>query len=222
MRAQSNLPALAVALLVLTTTAGLAFSLADGAFAGGSREPTDRRLATGLAERMVASDSPLTRRAGVVNATKATELTASRIDDAVPAVSDAAVSVRLANRRVVHRGDTTGGSTARRVVLVAHREEVTSQPPLRHDRTTLPRRTEQIILDIDPPNETTVQTVRANGRVVLHEPSGLDGRYEFNASRFETPTLAFDSDGPLRQGNVTVTYVPERTTKATLEVTVDA
>lgn len=220
-RGQANLPALAVALLVLTTAGGLAFSLADGAFADASRDPTDRRLATGLAERLVAADSPVTVRAGVLRDRVVSNLTAERVVDEFPAASGTDLRLLVGDRTVVERGDPTGGATARRVVLVADRQRVTRPLPPGENRTTLPRRTEQVTLDIDPVT-TRIRTVRANGRVVLHEPSGLDGSYTVDVSRYETVTLAFDTDGPLQSGSVTVTYAPRRTTKATLEVTVDA
>lgn len=220
-RAQANLPALAIALLVLTTAGGLAFSLADGAFADATRDPTDRRLATGVAERLVAADSPLTVRAGVLDARSVSNLTAERFVDDVPSVSSADIRLRVADRTVFERGDPAGGATARRIVLVAEQQRVTRSLPPGENRTTLPRRTERVTLDVDPV-ATRVRTVRVNGRVVLHEPSGLDGAYTVRVSRYETATLTFETDGPLRAGSVTLTYVPYRTTKATLEVTVDA
>ena len=206
---------------MLTTAGGLAFSLADGAFADASRDPTDRRLATGLAERLVAADSPVTVRAGVLRDRTVSNLTAERFVNEFPAASGTDIRLRVGDRTLVEQGDPIGGATARRVVLVADRQRVTRTLPAGENRTTLPRRTEQVTLDIDPVG-TRIRTVRANGRVVLHEPSGLDGNYTVDVSRYETATLAFDTDGPLQSGSVTVTYAPRRTTKATLEVTVDA
>lgn len=222
MRGQANLPALAVALLVVTITAGLAFSFADGAFTQASRDSEDRQLASALAERLVAGDSPLTERSGVIDASDVANLTYESLHVSFPAVQDVSIRLRLGDETVVERGDPVGGATIRRVVLVVNEQKVTLHPPLRRDRMTLPRRTAAATLAIDPPEESRVRTVRANGRVVLHDPAGLDGRYRVDVSRFETTTLAFEADGSLEQGDVTITYTPERTTKSTLEVTVDA
>lgn len=220
-RAQANLPALAVALLVLTTTAGLAFSLADGAYADATRDATDRRLAVGIAERLVAADSPLTVRAGVLDAHVVANLTAEDAAEAFPASRDAAIRLRVDDRTVLERGDPRGGATARRVVLVADRQRVTRRLPAGDNRTTLPRRTERVTVAVDP-GATRVQTVRANGRVVLHDPGGLNGTYTVAVSRYETATLAFEAAGPIAPGRVTLTYAPRQTTKAVVEVTVDA
>lgn len=219
MRAQANLPAVAVALVVLTATTATALVLADGAFASGTREADERRLAVALAERLVAPGAPTTRRANVVNASALAVLDGDRLSEWFPASRGADVRIRVGERTVV---DGAGGTTVRRVVLVSREQSVTRRPPLTGGRTTLPRRTDRVRLAIDPPPAVTVETVRANGRVVLHDPSGLAGTYTVDTTRYETVTLAFDADGPLPAGSVTVTYFPERTTKARLEVSVDA
>lgn len=215
MRGQANLPALAVALLVVTTTAGLALTFADDAFADASRDADERRVAVALAERLVAPESPLTDRANVVDGTAA-----DRLDDLspFPVVGDRPVRVRIDDRTLAVRGDPTGGSTASRIVLVQYRQTVSREPRFTDGRTTLPRRTPRVTLDVSA--DETVRTVRANGRVVLHEPSGLAGEYTVRVSRFETTTLAVDANESLEQGDVTVRYYPARTTKSTLEVTV--
>ena len=97
-------------------------------------------------------------------------------------------------------------------------------PPLganRDQSVTLPRRTPNATLTLSPPNGTTVSTVRANGRVVLHDESGIEGTETVDLSRFETATLTFESSDRLPEGSVVVTYYPSRTRKAVLGVTVD-
>jgi len=221
MRGQVNLPALAVALLVVTTTAGLAFALADDAFASATRD-TDAASATMLSERLVSERSPLTSRANVVNRSVVADFDADALTRSFPVSTDAAVRIRLDDQPVAERGDPTGGTTVERVVLLERQEPATLEPTLATNRVTLPRRTEAATLRLDPPNGTTVSTVRANGRIVLHDPGGLDGAYGLDLSRYATITLSFDADGPLREGDATVTYRASETTKALLEVTVDA
>jgi len=220
MRGQVNLPALAVALLVVTTTAGLAFALADDAFASATRD-TDDATATMLSERLVSERSPLTTRANVLNRGAVATFDADALARSFPVVGDAAVRIRLDDRTVAARGDARGGATVERVVLVERRERVTLEPTLATNRVTLPRRTAAATLRLDPPNGTTVSTVRANGRVLLHDPNGLDGAYDLDLRRYATVTLALDADGPLHEGNATVTYRASETTKALLEVSVD-
>lgn len=222
MRGQANLPALAVALVVLTATTGLALALADGAFAGAERDAGERHIAVALTERLVSVDSPLTSRANVLRAARIEDLSSATLDRNFPVARGHELRIRLGGRTLVERGDPVGGVTMRRVVLVERRQTVTYVPPLRRNETTIPRRTRRATLRIDPPPATTVRTVRANGRVVLHNRSGLRGTFDVRLSRFETTTLTFETDGPLTAGTVTVTYYPARMTKAMLVVTVDA
>lgn len=220
-RAQANLPALAVALLLVTTAAGVGLSLADGAFADARRDPGERAAAVGLAERLVSDASPLTTRGNVLNRSALDRLDATRLGEAFPASEGRAVRVRLDGETVVERGDPADGTTMRRVVLVERRQSVTlSRVP--DDRVALPRRTPRATLALSPPPTTTLTTVRANGRVVLHNESGLRGTFDVRLSRYETTTLAFDYEGPLPPPAVSVTYYPARTIKAELVVTVDA
>lgn len=220
MRAQANLPALAVALLVVTTTTGLAVTVADGAFAGSSRDASERRTAVALAARLVSPGSPLTDRANVVNRSAAATFDRDDLDALAPGRQ--AVEIALSGATLAIRGAPTGGTTFRRVVLVERRAARTVEPMIHENRTTLPRRTPRIRLVLQPPPGTTVGTVRANERVILHNTTGLHGTFSVRVSRFETTTLSFNASGPLPRGSVRLTYYPARTTKATLEVTVDA
>lgn len=218
-RGQANLPALAVALVLLTSTAGLSVALADAAFVGADRDAGDRRVAGALSDRLVAADAPTTRRANVLR-DGALSLSPAALDRSFPVARGHAIRLEVGDSTVLERGDTTGGATVRRVVLVARPQAVSFTPTLDRNATTIPRRTERVTLTVRPTN-ATVRTVRANGRVVLHDPSGLNGTYDVSVSRFETVGLSFEADRPLVPGSVELTYYPTRTTKATLAVTVD-
>ena len=224
MRGQANLLSLAVALLVLTTVAGIGLHVADGAFASTDRTAAERRAAVSLSERLVSAGSPFTARANVLNRSRVSSLDPSGVRSQFPVVRDRSVRIRLGDRQVVSYGTPTGGTTIRRVVLLERRQRVQVTPPLAPPNytTTLPRRTSRIRLTVDPPAGTSVTTVRANDRVVLRNTSGLDGTFDVRVSPMETVALSFDASGPLGRGDVTLTYYPELTTKTTLAVTVDA
>lgn len=212
MRGQANLPALAVALLVVTTVAALSVTIADGAFRTAERDAAEQATSHALADRLVAADGRLTDRRNVLNAS---HLDAETVAEIAPDGVD--LRVAIDGETVYERGDPTG-PTARRIALVAERQTVTVEPPLTYGEMTLPRRSPRATIAVD--GDAGVETVRANGRVVLHDPDGLDGEYSVSLSRYETTTLRFDGDP--QRGDVTVTYYPRRTTKALLEVTVDA
>lgn len=221
-RGQANLIAVGIALLAVTTAAGLGLALADAALAGADRQPLDRAAAEGAADRLVAADAPTTRRANVLDRGVIRSLNVSRLETMAPAVEDRDVHVRLDGRQLFERGTPEGGVTIRRIVLVAEKAEATRTIDLREgESVTLPRRTKQVQLAIDPGANTTVTTVRVDGRVVLHNPAGLDGTVTVPGSRYETTTLSFETRGD-GDGSVAVTYYPIQTSKAVLEVSVDA
>jgi NADPH-dependent ferric siderophore reductase len=127
------------------------------------------------------------------------------------------VRIRLDDETLFERGDPTGGTTVRRVVLVAERTTRTRTVSASEGtRYTLPRRTDQVELTFGIAAD--VETVRVNGRVVLHDPDGLTGPFTVQVSRYETATLTFEGGS----GEVEVAGHPLQTKKATLRVTVDA
>lgn len=221
-RGQTGLPALAVALLLLTVVTGLGLAIADGALASAQRDAGERRVATSLAERLVTDDAPLTERPNVLNGTRLDRLNGTRLERTYPVVDGYDVRVRANGSTVATTGDATGGTTFRRLVVVERDQMRTIQPDLGRGRTvSLPRRTERMVLDVTPSANATVTSVRANDRVVLRDPDGLSGRFRVDLSRFETTELTLGGTGRLSSGNVTIDYPAARTTKTTLAVTVD-
>ncbi|WP_115865414.1 DUF7263 family protein [Halorussus litoreus] len=224
-RAQMNLPALAVALLVVTTVTVVSLGMADRAYLSAERDADQRRTAVALSERLVDSESSVTARANVLDAEIVEEMNASRLRAQFPVLGEEVdVAVRLDDQNLATAGDPSGGTTIRRIVLVEDRESVTLTPSVSpvDPTVTLPRRSPRVEIALSPPDGTTVTAVRANDRVVLRNESGLDGRFEADLSRFETATLTVETDGPLPTGTLDLTYFPAETRKAVLAVTVDA
>jgi len=221
-RAQTGLPALAIALLVLTVLTGLGLAVADGALTSAERNADERRVATSLADRLVAAESPLTERANVLNATRLNRLDASGVERSFPVADGRNFRLRVNGSTVATTGGVGGGATFRRLVVVERQQTRTLQPDLGSTRAiTLPRRTTKATVDVSPPPNTTVTTVRANDRVLLRNTSGLAGQFEVALSRFETTRFRFESTGSLPAGSVTITYAAPETTKTSLVVTVD-
>lgn len=222
MRGQASLVTVAVGLLLLTTAGTLGVVLADEAIGAATREPGERRVAVSLAGGLVAERSPFSARPNVLNASALEGLNRTTLEGAFPVAGDAAVTVRLDDRTLV-AGDTESGTTVRRIVLLRREQRRQLTPSFAAGRNvTLPRRTDRVRLRIVPNPGANVTTVRSNGRVVLHDPGGLNGTYTAAVSRFETVTLRFAGTGSLASGSVEVTYFPAQTTKALLAVTADA
>jgi hypothetical protein len=221
-RGQANLLALVAALVALTTVSTVAVVVANGALDDATREPIERQGANALAERLVAADGPVAVRENVLSETRVEALDAAGVRALAAVPPDADVRVRVDGETVVETGDVAGGTTVRRVALVVDREPRTVTPGLDgRDRVTLPRRTPWIRVVLAPA-AGEVRTVRANGRVILHDPDGLaPGRYRVNVSRRTTPVLSFAGDD-LATGAVELAYAPADSRKVVLEVTVDA
>jgi len=221
MRGQTSLPALGVAFLLLTAGMVVGITAANGALDAATRQALDRQAAVGLSERLVGSRSSLTARANVLNRTKLSGLSARTLRDRYGLSPGAGVRVTVDDRTLVSAGEP-GGVTVERLVLVQHRDRRTLTPSFDRSRTvTLPRRSPTLGVSLSPPANTTVRSVRVNGRVRLHNASGLNGSYRLPISAVETATVRVDATGRLTEGAVRIRYRPARTEKARLAVTVD-
>jgi len=216
-RGQANLLVVAVALVVLVAVTATAVAIAEAALVSAERDAPERHAATTAADRLVAADADVTRRENVLDRRAAANLTADDVTALAPPLSDAAFRVRIGALTVVERGDPTGGTTVRRIALLADTDERSERLDLEEQRSaTLPRRTDRLTLRFGP--DTDAETVRVNGRVVLHDPDGLTGETTVRVSRFDTIEVRVEGTA----GDVTVTSYPETTNKALVEVTVDA
>ncbi len=222
MRAQTSLPAVGIAFLLLTGTLVVGVLAAEAALRGADRQALDRSAAVGLSEALVRADAPVTDRQNVVNESVLATTTAADLRNRYGLPADASVRVALDGRTVVADGSPAGGVTVERTVLVERGERRTLDPALEGTRTvTVPRRSDALNLTLRPPANTTLRTVRVNGRVRLHNTAGLNGTYEVPVTTVETARLHFDAVGPLSGDAVLLRYEPVRTEKGRLEVTVD-
>lgn len=220
MRGQVELPAVAVALLVLTGTVVLGIAIADGAFASAERPALEQQAAASLSDRLVSESNGLTVGQNVLDGAALDDLDEELLRrNGLAEGADA--TVRIDGKTVVSTGDTDGGTRVERIVLLETRTERTLNPSLERTRAVvLPRRTANATVTIAPSN-ATVETVDINGRVVLHDGNGIEGVYDVPVPPFETATVGFEAEGNL-SGVVTIDYYPPETRKATLTVIVDA
>jgi len=220
-RGQANLVALVAALFALTSVTVVAVAVGNGALAGETRDAAERHAATALADRLVAADSPLTNRSNVLDASAVRSVTVADLRRWYRGLDDRAFSIRLDGETVAAVGAPAGETTMRRVVLVERTTETTIRPRFRTgNRVTLPRRSPEVDLTLDPPANVSVSTVRANERTVLHDPDGLAGEFAVDISRRQTVQFTFAANGTLEPGDVELSLSPRRTAKAELVVTV--
>lgn len=222
MRAQTSLPAVGIAFLLLTGTLVVGVLAAEAALRGGDRQALDRRAAIGLSETLVRANAHVTERQNVLNESALANLTVTDLQNRYGLPPNVSVRITLDGRTLVSRGSPAGGVTVERAVLIEQREWHTVTPPLEKTRAvTVPRRTTAVHLTLRPPVNTTLRTVRINGRVRLHNTSGLNGTYEVPVTTVETARLQFEPVGPLSNETAVLRYEPVETEKGRLEVTVD-
>lgn len=219
-RGQTTLPAVGLALVLLTAVTALSVAMADSSIAGADRTPDERRAAAAIADRLVAADGPLGDRANVFNKSRTATFNESKLRRVAPPAEEYAVAVSLDGERIASSGEPASGTTIRRLVLLERPRAETLVPG--GSTATIPRRADRARVTLSPPNGTTIRTVRANERVVLHNDSGLNGTFEVALIASETTQLRFQTVGVLPAGAIRIVYDAPQTTKTTLAVTVDA
>lgn len=222
MRAQVELPALGVALLLLTAALVLGISLASTALSNAERPVEERRTAARIADQFVSSDSPVTQRANVVDESVLAEWNESTLTGLFDVNPDTVVRIELGGR-VLHdntEGTRVDGTTVERIVLIERRTRTTLAPSFNQTRSvTVPRRSYNTTLSIAPADGTLVRSVSANAHLLLRNQTELVGTFDLSLSPLETSQLRFQGAGPLT-GVVEIEYDAAETRKAILSVTV--
>ncbi|MFT4946857.1 MAG: hypothetical protein ACI8TL_001094 [Natronomonas sp.] len=223
MRAQIELPATAISLVLLTSVFVLGIGAADSALSSADRPALEQQAAVGLSEQLTAPTADVTRRANTLDARALANLSVTALESEYGADPDHGIRIRLGGETLIESGDATGGTTIDRLVVVERRTKHTLVPTFEDNRSvTLPQRTSTATVTIDPPTTTTVERLRADDRVLLQNSSGLRGSYRVSLSPFETERLRFEALGPLPPGSVKIIRDRIQTEKQTLGVTVDA
>jgi hypothetical protein len=216
-RAQSNLLALPVALVVLTVVTVGGVAVADTALDAVDASPRTDHAAATVADRLVAADAGTTVDANVLRQSRVATLSPAVLERLAPVVDGRAVRIRLDGRTLLERGDPEG-RTVRRAVLVVDRRRVRREVVIASDDATVTvGPTPQVRLTVTTAPDGAVETVRAGDRVVLHDPEGVEGAATVRTRAGGNTTLRFAVDGTAR---ITLVTTPRTTRPATLEVTV--
>ena len=219
-RAQASLVSLAVALVLLTGATALGLAVAEGALSGADGRPLEHRAASVAADRIVEADT-VTLRPNALDETAIWALSPADVDELAPAATGRPLRVRLGGETVAARGDPDPGATVRRAVVVGSRTSArrTVDDP-GNNTLTVPSGPAEVRVAVRPGNESSVTAVRADGRVVLYDPAGLDGSATVRVEPAANTTLSFAATGP--NATVEASYVETDAEPTTLEVTVGA
>ena len=224
-RGQANLLGFAAAVVVVATVTVTGVALASDALADADRQPGATHAAERLATHLIAADATHTRDRNVLRADRTATLTAADLDAAVPPIRGRPVSVSLGGDTLVERGGVdarhAGGAVrVERRVRVERAVDRTQRVDLAtRGSLTLPDHTGRLVIRLD--TTRTVRTVRADGRVVLHDPSGLSGRYVVGVPEVRPLTVEFESDDG-EAGTVQVSWTATNASVEELVVRVGA
>lgn len=234
-RAQATLIGFAVAAVVVVTVTVGGVAIADDALADAERAPARTHAAERLAAHLVAVDGAHAREPNVLREAALANLTLADVDAAVPPVRDRAVRVSVGDRVLLARGgladsagvgDDAPSSRVVRRVRIEREKPRTERVDLEDRRSiTLDAHAGDAALRIDPAPGQSVTTVRADGRVLLHDPDGLDGRYAVSLPSVHPLEVAFAVRGTPalgRSGTVTVRWAAASGRTEPLEVIVGA
>lgn len=233
-RAQANLLGFAAAVVVVVTVTVAGVALASDALADADRQPAATHAADRLSAHLVAADAAHTREPNVLRADRTANLTLARLDRKVPPVRGRAVAVTLGGKPIVERGDV--GSSATEPDTARSTESIRIERRVRVERDiertermdlterggyVLPDHTGRVVVRIDTRRTRTVHTVRADGRVVLHDPAGLSGRYVVRVPDVRPLAIdvGSDGDGP---GTATLSWTATNASVERLVVSVGA
>lgn len=224
-RAQATLLATAVAVILLVGATALGVALADGALRDADRQPLERRAAATLTDRLTTANAT-SHRDGVLRRDRVRNLTAADLERLAPPVVGRDVRVRIGDTTVVTSPGAAGGATVRRAVRVGRERDGRRRLDLGAGRNlTVPAGVERVRIHVTTGENTTVPTVRADGRPVLHADDGVEGDATVDVARHDPTRLRFDAktatgNGTVR-GRARVTYVRVDAEPVVLEVTVD-
>lgn len=219
-RGQSNLIALAIAILLLTAAIGVALTIAGAPFHTGAPTAADRHLARGAAATLLAGDSPLTRRAGVLNASALRAVDGADLRELLGLGSDVDVRLRFDGRTVAATGRIERGATVRRVVTVTQWQWTRTDAAFGNDSSLMVGPTPVVKLGVNA-SSTTIQSVRVDGRVVLHAPTGVSTPVTIAVPQSEPVQVNVTTTGPGSSASIWVATPTVATETGVLVVTID-
>lgn len=210
----TNLLSLVAALVGLTLLLAGSLVVVEGIFTGAEHDAGERATALTVSEGLV--DGEHAKRSNVLSPASVDEINTETLRE-LGADERHAIGVRIDGESVAAVGDPTDGTTVRRIVMLERTERVEEHPG--SDDVTLPSGVDSATVRVDSGSRATIETVRVDGRVVLHDPGGLDGRFTVDVPRQENATMSVEADDRLTEDEIVVTYEHPTREPAVLAVT---
>lgn len=218
-RGQSNLVALAIALMFVTAAIGVGTTLTATAFPDPEAE-RERRIAADTTAALLSEDSPLTRDANVFDAAALLTLDAATLHTVTGLPSDVGVRVQLGSDTVLADGAVTDGTTIRRLIATTTATWERRIPDL-DNGSSFPVAAGSVIR-VGTRSNTTLESVRVDGRLVASAPDGLSTPVTVSVPIRETVRVNVSASDRLTTGAVWVATPRTELRSRVLVVTVDA
>jgi len=218
-RAQSNLAALAAALLLVCGALVATLAVAGGAFAAADRSPAATQTADAVADGFLAAFG-VPGRANAVSAPELANVSAATLSARVPAARGESVGLTVGGSAII-RSDADGARAERLVAVLT--PETTANRTTNGGGVFLPPGTEAAAVRLrggTGENASRVTELRADGRTVLANESGLRGAYRVPLPAEGGHEIDVETEGG--DANTTVRGISYEERGAVLTVITDA
>jgi hypothetical protein len=221
-RGQANLISFAAAVVLISAVTVSGVIVAEEALSDVVDQSQEERVASLIAAHLVADAASHTRRHGVLQASASKSLTAADLTTAVPSFAGRSARVVVHDTTIVDRGTPTKSLVRQRVLIESYTQRsrrltLANLPQSQSSNISLARHAGNVTVSILPTTNRTVHTIRADGRVLRHNPGGLSTRQHHLSLPRRPVNLSIVSTGN-SSGQLMITWQTANTTLAWVEV----
>jgi hypothetical protein len=219
-RGQANLISFAAAVVLISAVTVSGVIVAEEALSDVVDQSQEERVASLIAAHLVADAASHTRRHGVLQASASKSLTAADLTTAVPSFAGRSARVVVHDTRLLIAGRRQVTRSSR--VLIESYTHVLGVytchvPQSQSSNISLAGHAGNVTVSILPTTNRTVHTIRADGRVLRHNPGGLSTRQHHLSLPRRPVNLSIVSTGN-NSGQLMITWQTANTTLAWVEV----
>lgn len=223
-RAQANLVSFAAAVVLISVVTVAGVVVAEEALSDVAGQSQNERVASVTATYLVSDSAPHTHRHGVLHASAIESLTITNLTTAVPSLAGRSARVSIHDTPIIDRGTPTKSLIRRRVLIESYTTRsqdivLANVSGSESSNISIPEHLGDVTVSILPTTNRTVQTIRADGRIVRHNPTGLSVQKHHISSSRHPLNLSIVSTGNT-SGKLLIAWQTADTTLAWVEVRV--
>jgi hypothetical protein len=223
-RAQANLVSFAAAVVLISVVTVAGVVVAEEALSDAAGQSQNERVASVIATYLVSDSASHTHRHGVLHASDIKSLTITNLTTAVPSLAGRSARVSIHDTPIIDRGTPTKSLIRRRVLIESYTTRsqdivLANVSGSESSNISIPEHLGDVTVSILPTTNRTVQTIRADGRIVRHNPAGLSVQKHHISSSRHPLNLSIVSTGNT-SGKLLIAWQTADTTLAWVEVRV--